>query len=132
MSDYIDPNSGRAVQPGGAFKGMNDVSTDDVDFKQAEERALPQTPVVVEQDDQSAQAGEVDQTPVAEELESDEEASEEADEDETEDSYDPADYSVEDVKAFVEANPDQKEAVLASEKAGKNRSTLVAALEADE
>lgn len=39
--------------------------------------------------------------------------------------YDPGDDTVADVQAYVEANPDQRSTVLAAEKAGKNRSTLV-------
>jgi hypothetical protein len=49
---------------------------------------------------------------------------------ETEEEYDPADYTVGDVLKYVEDNPDLREDVLAAEKAGKNRSTLVAALQA--
>jgi hypothetical protein len=45
------------------------------------------------------------------------------------DGYDPGAETVADVQAYVEANPDQREAVLAAEKAGKNRSTLVTWLE---
>lgn len=44
---------------------------------------------------------------------------------EPEDVYTPADYSVAQVKEFVTANPDQLDAVLLSEQAGQNRSTLV-------
>jgi hypothetical protein len=39
--------------------------------------------------------------------------------------YDPGDDTVDDVKAYVDANPDQRAAVLKAEKAGKNRTTLV-------
>lgn len=40
--------------------------------------------------------------------------------------FDPADHTVEDVKAYVEANPDEAELVLAAEAEGKDRSTLIA------
>lgn len=42
--------------------------------------------------------------------------------------YDPSDHTVDEVKTYVEENPDQREAVLAAEQDGKNRSTLVDAL----
>lgn len=44
--------------------------------------------------------------------------------------YDPADYTVEDVKAYVEDHPDEAAAVLDAERAGSDRSTLVSWLEA--
>lgn len=40
--------------------------------------------------------------------------------------FDPADHTVEDVKAYVEANPDEAELVFAAEAEGKDRSTLIA------
>jgi hypothetical protein len=42
-----------------------------------------------------------------------------------EETFDPADYNIAQVKDFVEANPDLRADVLASEEAGKNRSTLI-------
>jgi len=47
-------------------------------------------------------------------------------------SYDPADYTVAEVQAYVEANPDQRDEVWALESEGKNRTTLIAWLEAFE
>lgn len=44
--------------------------------------------------------------------------------------YDPAAHTVAEVVAYVETNPDQLQAVYAAEQAGKNRSTLLSALEA--
>lgn len=38
--------------------------------------------------------------------------------------FDPADYSVEEVKAYVAENPDERSRVLTAEESGKNRSTL--------
>ena len=49
---------------------------------------------------------------------------------EPKDDFDPADNTVEEVQAYVEANPDQRDSVLKQEKAGKNRSTLTDWLEA--
>jgi hypothetical protein len=43
--------------------------------------------------------------------------------------FDPADHTVDEVLAYVDKHPDKADAVLAAEEAGKNRSTLVAALE---
>lgn len=43
--------------------------------------------------------------------------------------YDPGAHTVAEVEAYVTAHPDERAAVLAAEKAGKNRATLVAALE---
>lgn len=43
--------------------------------------------------------------------------------------YDPGEDTVDDVKAYVDANPDQGAAVLQAERDGKNRSTLVGWLE---
>jgi hypothetical protein len=39
--------------------------------------------------------------------------------------YDPAEHTVAEVEEYVDANPDQAQAVLDAEVAGKNRSTLV-------
>lgn len=43
--------------------------------------------------------------------------------------YDPGEYTVEEVKGYVEENPDQAEQVLAAEQEGKARVTLVDWLE---
>jgi hypothetical protein len=43
--------------------------------------------------------------------------------------YDPAAHTVTEVIGFVEDNPDELEAVLAAEEAGKARSTLISHLE---
>lgn len=40
--------------------------------------------------------------------------------------YDPSDKSVADVKAYVEAHPEEKDAILAAEAGGKNRPTIAA------
>jgi hypothetical protein len=44
---------------------------------------------------------------------------------EEEGEFDPGDYTIDEVKAYVGENPDQIEEVLAAEEAGKNRVTLV-------
>lgn len=44
---------------------------------------------------------------------------------EPDEDYDPADHTVDDVKAWVEANPDYVTEVLEAEEGGKNRVTLV-------
>lgn len=48
------------------------------------------------------------------------------------DVYDPGGYTVDEVKAYVEANPDQRAAVTAAEQAGKARTTLLDWLSAGE
>jgi hypothetical protein len=42
--------------------------------------------------------------------------------------YDPGEHTVDDVLDYVDKHPDEADAVLAAEEAGKNRTTLVAAL----
>lgn len=44
---------------------------------------------------------------------------------EPDETFDPADHTVDDVKAWVEANPDYAADVLEAEEGGKNRVTLV-------
>ncbi len=44
--------------------------------------------------------------------------------------FDPSDHNIDDVESYVEANPDELDAVLAAERAGKDRSTLIEWLEA--
>jgi hypothetical protein len=46
--------------------------------------------------------------------------------------YDPADHTVEEVKAYVEEHPDELEAVHEAEVEGKNRVTLIEWLESPE
>lgn len=48
------------------------------------------------------------------------------------DTYDPGDYTVEEVKEYVTDNPDQADEVLAAEQAGKNRTTLTDWLESQQ
>lgn len=101
---YVDPNSGLAHQPGGAFSPGNPQAQ-----KEAQE--------IMESAEKLAQLREEG---VAGEPEADSDA------------YDPGKSTVEDVLKYVEENPDQKAAVLQAEKDGKNRSTLVSQLEAED
>lgn len=55
-------------------------------------------------------------------------ASPEPVEEPVEDVFDVSDHTVEQVMDFIEAHPDQVEAVIAQEEAGKNRSTLLSQL----
>jgi len=48
------------------------------------------------------------------------------------DTYDPGEHTVDEVKEYVGENPDQAGAVMASEQAGKNRTTLTEWLEAQQ
>ena len=43
--------------------------------------------------------------------------------------YDPDEHTVSEVEAYVADHPDERDAILAAERAGKNRRTLIAALE---
>lgn len=43
--------------------------------------------------------------------------------------WDPADYNIDDVKAYVEENPDERDRVLEAERTGKGRVSLIAWLE---
>ena len=43
--------------------------------------------------------------------------------------FNPAEHTVAQVQAYVDANPSQRQAVLDAERAGKNRTTLVDSLE---
>ena len=47
-----------------------------------------------------------------------------------EEAFDPGDYTIDQVLAYVDANPDEVDSVLAAEEAGKARSTLITQLEA--
>lgn len=44
-------------------------------------------------------------------------------------SFDPGEHNIDDVQTHVEANPDELDAILAAERDGKNRSTLIEWLE---
>lgn len=44
------------------------------------------------------------------------------------DTFDPGDHKVDDVLAFVEANPDQRDRIFDAEQAGKGRTSLLTAL----
>lgn len=51
-----------------------------------------------------------------------------AEEPEAEGEFDPGEHTVAEVQEYIAAHPDDTERVLASERAGKNRTTLIAAL----
>lgn len=48
---------------------------------------------------------------------------------EPETEFDPSEHNIDDVNAYLEENPNDLQRVLDAEKAGKNRSSLVSALE---
>lgn len=93
----------------------------------------PQPGVEGDRDDQVTVAGGYlgagidDPAVAAEDAESD--SSGEASDSEESEAFDPADHNVDDVVKYVEANPDQRDAVVEAEKSGKNRSTLLTQLE---
>ena len=89
---YVDPNSGAAPQPGG-WVGPHGVELG---------YAAPAQEAQVEVPSQDAQMG----VPV---------------EGEESEAFDPGDHTVDEVLAYMDENPDQKDAVLKAEKAGKGR-----------
>lgn len=110
MSDeqeYVDPNGSLAMQPGAAFPGMQEGGL---------EAEVSQPKETIREAMLAVSSGKAESQP--------EDSSEEEDE-----VYDPSDYHVDEVLAYVEANPDQKDAVLQAEKDGKGRTTLISALE---
>lgn len=56
-------------------------------------------------------------------------AEEPAEEEPESEEFDPADHTIDDVKAYVEANPEEAADILSMEEGGKDRSTLIEWLE---
>jgi hypothetical protein len=125
---YIDPNSGAAPQPGGAFAQAEKPEEIQVPVPHLDQALTQEVPAQKETPEQ-------EETPVEEkapEETPEETPAEEAPEEEApqqEEGFDPAAHSINEVLAYVEENPDQKDAVLEQERDGKNRSTLIAKLE---
>jgi len=132
--NYVDPNSGAAPQPGGfagveaAEKGFaipvgaeleNEVSPSEYEQpggnpepKSVEELAAlagGPAPVVEEPVEEPAVEGEVS------------EGNSRAPKSPEPEAYDPGEHNVDDVNDYLEANPDQRDAVLKAERKGKNR-----------
>lgn len=141
MGTYVDPNSGAAPQPGGfagaegAKKGFAMGEGVEVEEEYVLSEYAPEPGAVVEADEEpEVEDDSVEEEPEVEEEvveddepveeESDEESDETADEEET-GGYNPSEYSVDEVLAYVDAYPDERDAVLQAEKAGKNRKGIV-------
>lgn len=109
----------------------NEPSDEETETKQAPEESQPAD--VTEEEAVDAKALETQGVNVNEDSKEGGDATDESEEQETETeddapAYDPSQYSVDEVVAYVEANPDQKDAVIAAEQDGKNRSTLLSKL----
>lgn len=131
---YIDPNSGAAPQPGGIFIGGHEGAAAEPE---------PEAPTVPDTEPGAPAEGETPEAPEAPEGEAPEapegEGEEPGGEAEGEvgvdsgdegapaEGFNPSDHTVAEVLAYIAENPDQKDAVIAAEKAGKNRTTVVSA-----
>ena len=100
-ADYVAP--GGTGTPGGGFPSLESVVA-------AEQGVVPEEDVE-EESDEDDDSGNSRVPPVADEG--------------GEDVYDPSQYTVAQVQEFLEAHPDQYDAVVASEKKGKNRQGIV-------
>lgn len=143
---YIDPNSGAAQQPGGLGIPSQevreveeavepDVSTQ-IQDDPAGQDAVDPDPEAEPQEELSERTGEMatgegetlvtpeqaaasdDPTFPAEES-SDEEPVEESD------AFDPSEHNVDEVLAYIAENPEEKDAILEAERAGRKRKTIL-------
>ena len=105
---YIDPNSGAAPQPGAVFRGS------DPEPELVEE--------VLEEVEDESEENEDENSDLNEEAEGE---SEEEDEDDEQSDFDPSDHGIPEVLAYLEENPDDRDAVLALERAGKARKGIL-------
>ncbi len=124
---YVDPNSGAAPQPGGTFAQVEKSADIEVPVPHLDP-ALAQEAPEREAPEQEAPKEEAPEEAPEEQQAPEQEAPEE-EAPQQEGGFDPSAHSINEVLAYVEENPDQKEAVLEQERAGKNRSTLIAKLE---
>lgn len=141
----VDPNSGLAPQPGGLgvpggenkdlLVDENDkivsVEGNDVTSKSAGEQ-LEQTgntgdPQAIGED--PAKTGTGEEAPREATGTPEGTATGTDDGQDSGEAYDPSKHPVSEVKAYVAEHPDEKDAILAAEKGGQNRPTLVSALE---
>ena len=127
---YIDPNSGAASQPGGIFVGgYEGVATEpeaptapDTEPGAPAEGETPETPEVPE-----GEGEKLDGEGGGEEGPEGEVGADGGDEGAPAEGFNPSDHTVAEVLAYIAENPDQKDVVIAAEKAGKNRTTVVGA-----
>ena len=144
---YIDPNSGAAQQPGGLgvppqeVIGVEevvepDVSTQIQDDPDGQDAVNPD-PEVSSQEELSERTGEMvtgeGETVVTPEqaaasddptFPAEESSGEEGVEGES-DAFDPSQHNVDEVLAYIAANPDEKDAILEAESAGRKRKTIL-------
>jgi len=127
---YADPNSGAASQPGGAAV-LHDENGDVIVNKEGELEAVDGNDVTskaAELKEKEGVKGDLNEEQQAEAQKNADEALADSQKDEGDESkaFDPTGKSVADVKAYVEAHPDEKDAILAAEAGGKNRPGIAA------
>lgn len=139
---YADPNSGSASQPGGAAVS-HDENGDIIVNKDGELEAVDGNDVTSKatelkqeehikgdlNEEQQAEAQKNADKALADaqkDAESDDSDDAESDDEDASEAFDPSGKSVADIKAYIEAHPDEKDAVLAAEASGKNRPTVAA------
>lgn len=133
MTDsFVDPNSGAAPQPGGYAgpegvlngHGTPALTQFEAEASEEEVEALEETDDDTPSDDTEADGGDADGDADADADGGDGDDDAKGDDGEEAVAYDPSEHSVKDVQAYLAENPDQHDAVIAAEQAGKNRSTL--------
>lgn len=123
---YADPKADDLAARKAGYKGENEVELDD-EAKLAQDSPDPDHDVVVTGKDRQERKEQVRE----EQIEVIEAAEAQRDEpaDEDDEAYDPSEHNADEVVKHVEENPDEREAVLEAEKQGKNRKTVVEALQ---
>lgn len=152
---YIDPNSGAASQPGGLGRVSAEVQAEDtveqdvstqIQDDPAGQDAVDPDPDAEPQDELAERTGEVTTgdgetvvTPEQAQASEDPTFSEDtsgdtpkdtgsegvAGESEAPEAYDPGAHNVDEVLAYISANPDEKDAILEAEAAGRKRKTIL-------
>ena len=123
---YIDPNSGAAPQPGAVFRGsepepelVEEVLEEVED--ESEENEDENSDLNEGAEGESEEEGEEEESEDSdEELEGDDD-----EEDDEQSDFDPSDHGIPEVLAYLEENPDDRDAVLALERAGKARKGIL-------
>ena len=139
---YIDPNSGAAQQPGGLGVPSQeareveevvepDVSTQIQDDPDGQDAVNPD-PEAEPQEELSERTGEMvtgegETLVTAEQAEASDDPAFPAEKspEEGADTFDPSKHNVDEVLAHIAANPDEKDAILEAESAGRKRKTIL-------
>lgn len=124
---FGDINSGATPQPGGVvYRGAE--TAEDAKTVQEEVAQATQDALNGEGAFANVEAG-IKNDPVitAPVVEADDQAAQDGDTEGGEGDYDPADYTVPEVLEYLESHPDEREAVLAKERDGKDRVTITEA-----